>query len=151
MGSSAGRCSQHVLDTRQPSQGEAALGAELSPCAALASSPPDKCSPCIPCLARACLRTVQGLNTALDMLGCPHWLQARVVLDPYAKVIMNGRRQFGEMGPVRALRPSRAGQAVRAGAVLGCLRCKARCGKQEPLLAGALSSPWLSLLCLLLS
>lgn len=24
---------------------------------------------------------------------------ARVVLDPYAKVIMNGRRQFGEMGP----------------------------------------------------
>ena len=27
-------------------------------------------------------------------------LQSRVVLDPYSKVIVNGRRWFGEMGPV---------------------------------------------------
>lgn len=41
-------------------------------------------------------------------------LQARVVLDPYAKVIMNGRRQFGEMGPVRGWQRSRGAQG-RAG------------------------------------
>lgn len=32
-------------------------------------------------------------------------LQARVVLDPYSKAVFNGRRRFGEMGPVSAPLP----------------------------------------------
>jgi hypothetical protein len=30
----------------------------------------------------------------------PACMQARVLLDPYAKVIVNSRRHWGQMGPV---------------------------------------------------
>ena len=37
---------------------------------------------------------------ALPCHRLPARLQARVLLDPYAKVIVNSRRHWGQMGPV---------------------------------------------------
>lgn len=59
---------------------------------------------------KCCLQVTGWMpaRLAAGQLHCPPLSpspapQTRVVLDPYAKVIFNGRQRWGEMGPVRVL------------------------------------------------
>ena len=62
------------------------------------SIPLSAVSPALSCIHCRSVPPCSPLMTAPLRPSLP---QARVVLDPYAKVILNGRRHFGEMGPVR--------------------------------------------------